>query len=68
MMNTLPETNIAPEMDGFPIGISFSRGLFSGDMLVSGRVWYSYSKSYPTEVEGTRSLKQKVSINAGFAI
>ena len=27
---TLPETNIAPKNDGFPIEISFSRGLFSG--------------------------------------
>ena len=25
-----PETNVAPENGGFPIGISVSRGLFSG--------------------------------------
>ena len=35
---TLPETNVEPKICWFPIGISFSRGLFSGDMLVSGRV------------------------------
>ena len=35
---TLPETNIAPTNDGFPIGISFSRGVFSGAMLVSRMV------------------------------
>ena len=35
---TLPETNIAPKNDGFSIGTSFSRGVFSGAMLVSGRV------------------------------
>ena len=40
---TLPETNskFAPKNSDFmwfPIGISFSRDLFSGDMLVSGRV------------------------------
>ena len=39
--DTLPETNIAPKNDGFPIGISFSRGLSSGAMLVSGRVIFS---------------------------
>ena len=39
LTGTLPETNIAPKNDGFPIGISFSRGLFSGaKILVSGRV------------------------------
>ena len=36
--NTLPKTNMAPENGGFPIGISFSRGLFSGATLVSGSV------------------------------
>ena len=35
---TLPETNIAPTNDGFPVGISFSRGVFSGAMLVSRMV------------------------------
>ena len=36
---TLPKTNIfAPKNGWFPIGISFSRGLFSGAMLVSGTV------------------------------
>ena len=35
---TLPETNIAPKNDGFPVGISFSRGVFSGAMLVSRMV------------------------------
>ena len=35
---TLPKTNIAPKKWWFPIGISFSKGLFSGAMLVSGRV------------------------------
>ena len=35
---TLPETSIAPKKWWFPIGISFSRGVFSGAMLVSGRV------------------------------
>ena len=35
---TLPKTNIGPKNGGFPIGISFSRGLFSCAMLVSGRV------------------------------
>ena len=35
---TLPKTNIAPKNGWFPIGISFSRGSFSGAMLVSGRV------------------------------
>ena len=34
---TLPKTNVAPKNGGFPIGISFSRGLFSRAMLVSGR-------------------------------
>ena len=29
---------MSPENGWFAIGISFSRGLFSGDMLVSGRV------------------------------
>ena len=40
---TLPETNVAPENGGFPIGISFSKGLFSGVMLVSGSVslWFA---------------------------
>ena len=38
LIPTLPETNIAPKNWWFPIGISFSRGLFSGAMLVSGRV------------------------------
>ena len=37
---TLPKTNIAPKIWWFPIGISFSKGLFSGaKMLVSGRVY-----------------------------
>ena len=38
---TLPKTNskFAPKNDGFPIGISFSSGFFSGAMLVSGRVF-----------------------------
>ncbi len=36
--STLPKTNIAPKKWWLPIGISFSRGLFSGDTLVSGRV------------------------------
>jgi len=35
LTNTLPETNMAPEKWWFPIGISFSRGLFSGATLVS---------------------------------
>ena len=35
---TLPKTNIAPKKWWFPIGFSFSRGSFSGAMLVSGRV------------------------------
>ena len=35
---TLPETNSSPLKRWFPIGISFSRGLFSSAMLVSGRV------------------------------
>ena len=39
MVFTLPETKIAPKKWWFPIGISFSRGLFSGSMLVSGRVY-----------------------------
>ena len=34
---TLPKTNIEPKKWWFPIGISFSRGSFSGAMLVSGR-------------------------------
>ena len=41
---------MAPKKDGFPIGISFSRGpLFSGDMLVSGRVdglWSGFKHVY----------------------
>ena len=32
-------SSIAPKNGGFPIGISFSRGLFSEAMLVSGRVY-----------------------------
>ncbi len=37
--NSLPETKSKnPWKWWFPIGISFSSGLFSGDMLVSGRV------------------------------
>ena len=36
---TLPKTNIAPEHEWFPTGFSFFRGLFSGDMLVSRRVF-----------------------------
>ena len=36
--HTLPKTNIALKRWWFPIGTSFSRGLFSGAMLVSGRV------------------------------
>ena len=39
--DTLPETNIAPENGGFPIGLSFSRGLFSGAMLVLGGVTFN---------------------------
>ena len=37
--STLPQTKISPKKWWFPIGISFSSGLFSGDMLllVSGR-------------------------------
>ena len=35
---TPPKFNIAPEKWWFPVGISFSSGLFSGAMLVSGRV------------------------------
>ena len=35
--NTLPETNIAPKNSWFPIGISFTRSVFSGAMLVSER-------------------------------
>ena len=34
-----PKFNIEPENDGFSKGISFSRGPFSGSMLVSGRIW-----------------------------
>ena len=30
---TLPKFNMEPENDGFPIGISFSRGWFSGSMF-----------------------------------
>ena len=33
---TLPETNIAPENGWFPIGISSSRGPFSGAVFVLG--------------------------------
>jgi len=43
---TLPEANIAPKNDGFEmfwIGISFSRCLFSGAVLVSGRVHWCFS-------------------------
>ena len=35
---TLPKTNIAPKRWWFSIGISFSRGSFSGAMLVSERL------------------------------
>ena len=35
---TLPESSIAPENGWFPIGISSSRGPFSGAMLVLGGV------------------------------
>ena len=37
-----PETNVAPENGGFPIGISVSRGLFSG-ATVGGK---NYSNPY----------------------
>ena len=35
---TLPETNSSPQKWWLSIGISFLKGLFSGDMLVSGRI------------------------------
>ena len=39
---TPPETNIAPENGWLKDDISFWDGLFSGAMLVSGRVFDSY--------------------------
>ena len=39
---TLPETNIAPEKWMIGILLSFWEGLFSGAMLVSGRVVVDY--------------------------
>ena len=36
-MDTLPKTNIAPENGWLEVEISYWEGLFSGDMLVSGR-------------------------------
>ena len=48
-------SNIAPKNDGFPIGISFSRGLFSGSMWISGRVYLF-------------DFKQKMSLSTIFGI
>ena len=45
---TLPQTNIDPKKWWFPIRISFSRGCFSGAMLVSGRVIF---KGVPPETQ-----------------
>ena len=39
MVNTLPETNIAPEKKAIPKGNEYSNHPFLGAMLVSGRVY-----------------------------
>ena len=38
MENTLPETNIAPTMDGWNTTFLLGRPIFRGEPLVSGRV------------------------------
>ena len=37
-LHTPPKINMEPGNDGFPIGISFSKGPFSGSMFVFGGV------------------------------
>ena len=39
-IHSLKQTFSPPENGGFSIGISFPKGLFSGAMLVSGRVYF----------------------------
>ena len=39
---TLPKTNIAPENGWLEDEISYWEGIFSGDMLVSRRVYYIF--------------------------
>ena len=48
------KTNISPEKWWFPIGISFSRGSFSGAMLVSGSVISFFSPPPKQKAEKVR--------------
>ena len=57
MKHTLPETNIAPEINGRLV--SFWEGLFSGAMLVSGRV--NVSKTLAVfDYKKTKSLRHEI--------
>ena len=48
-LTTLPETDsLHPKNGWFPIGTSFSRGLFSGAMLVSGKVYFDVVSDHVT--------------------
>ena len=44
--NTPPKTNMEPENDGFLVGISSSKGSFSGSMLVFGGVCASTPEEF----------------------
>ena len=51
--DTLPKTNIAPKNGSFQLGISFSKRLFSGAMLVSGRVMVHWPNGIMTNISPT---------------